>query len=197
MIPFRTQIKFFFDNPEAVEVAAFTAVFQRWIQQHAIDELLIDVADYRHVFGGPGIMLIGHASDYAIENRDGRIGLVYTRKRQIESDLLSQLRTSFQFALTACELLEAETTFEPRLKFRADDIEIRFADRLQLPNRAESFDLVKDDLAVVLTELYGGNPAQIAPVATDARHLFTVKALQPEARNIADLVYKFQPSAES
>jgi hypothetical protein len=197
MLPFRTQIKFFFENPATIDVAAFTAVFQRWIQQNAIDELLIDVADYRHVFEGPGIMLIGHASDYSIESRDGRLGLLYTRKRQPEPDLLSQLRASFRLALGACNLLEAETTFEPRLKFRAHEIELRFADRLQLPNRAESLEVVKDDLAVVLAEVYGGTSAQVTPVANDARQLFTLQVQQPAARSLADLVVLAHQSAEA
>src|ERR1041385_3049369 len=99
MNPFRTQIKFFLENPGRLDLSDVAAVFQRWIQQKALDGLLIDVADYRHVIEGPGIVLIGHESDYALENRDGRLGLLYTRKRQLQTDFQSQLRTSFRFAL--------------------------------------------------------------------------------------------------
>ncbi len=194
MIPFRTQIKFFLKNPEGVDVGAFMGVFQRWIQQNALEGLLIDVADYRHVFEGPAIILIGHESDYAIESRNGQTGLVYTRKHQLEPDLITQLRTSFRLALFACELLEKDTSFEPRLKFRTDEIEIRFADRLQLPNRPESFDLVKNDLAIVLAELYGNNTARFAPVQQDARHIFTIKVQGESAVGISDLFH--QTSAE-
>jgi hypothetical protein len=194
MIPFRTQIKFFLKNPEGVDVAAFMGVFQRWIQQNALEGLLIDVADYRHVFEGPAIILIGHESDYAIESRNGQIGLLYTRKHQLEPDLQLQLRTSFRVALTACELLEKDTTFEPRLKFRTNEIEIRFADRLQLPNRPESFDLVKNDLETVLAEVYGNNTVHFAPVQQDARHIFTIKVQGEGAVGISDLFH--QTSAE-
>src|SRR5690554_2580873 len=123
MIPFRTQVKFFLENPDNVDLSLFMGVFQRWIQRRALEGLLIDVADYRHVFQGPGIILIGHESDYAMESRDGRLGLLYTRKRQTDADLGAQLRAALRLALAAAQLLEAEPAFEPRLKFRGDEIE--------------------------------------------------------------------------
>jgi len=196
MIPFRTQVKFFLENPAAVDMAAFTGVFQRWIQQKALGELLIDVADYRHVFQGPGVVLIGYESDYAIENRNGRLGLLYTRKRQLDPDLPAQLRTSFRLALAACQRLEADSSFRPGLKFRADEIEIRFADRLQLPNRAESFGVVEESLRGALTELYGTRTVQLAPVQGDARQLFTVAVHAEGVSSLADL-RQLQPSVET
>lgn len=197
MIPFRAQVKFFLDNPDSVDSSLFVGVFQRWIQRKALDGLLIDVADYRHVFEGPGIILIGHESDYALENRNSRLGLLHTRKRGLEPDLQTQLRNSFRLALAACELLEADTTFSPQLKFRADEVEIRFADRLQLPNRSESFDLIQNDLAAVLGELYGANAVQFAPIDQDPRYLFMVGVQAEGVVNLSDLSRQLQPSAQA
>lgn len=194
MIPLRTQVKFFLENQTVVDQSIFTGVFQRWIQQKALEGQLIDVADYRHVYEGPGIMLIAHDSDYAIETRDDRLGLLYTRKRRVDPDLATQLRVSLRLALAACQLLEAEAAFQPRLKFRADEIEIRFADRLQLPNRPESFDLIRDDLRVVLDELYGDDGVVMKPVPHDKRYLFTVKARNSGATSIAALSHFLQPN---
>ncbi|MEP7288781.1 MAG: hypothetical protein ABI947_23765 [Chloroflexota bacterium] len=199
MIPSRTQVKFFLDNPETVDSAAlasFSRLFQRWIQQHALEGMLIDVADYRHVFEGPSVVLIGHDSDYAIEKRDGRLGLLFTRKRQVDTDLATQLRTSLRLALAAANLLESEPTFTPTLKFRADEIEIRFLDRLQLPNRPETFDLVKDDLQAVLTELFGTEAVTFAPASQDQRLPFTVDVRSQAAARISELLHHLQPSVE-
>lgn len=175
MIPLRTQVKFFLESAEGVDLAAFALVFQRWIQEKALAGQLIDVADYRHVFEGPGVVLIGFDSDYALELRDGRLGLLYTRKRMVDADLASTLRNSIRLALTACQKLETEAAFRPRLKFRADEIEIRFPDRLQLPNTAESFALVRGDLRAVLDGLYGEEAAFALPVKQDGRYVFTVR----------------------
>lgn len=195
MIPFRTQVKFYFEADD-LDISDFIAVFQRWIQKNALDELLIDVADYKHVFEGPGIILLGHYSEYSIESRDGRFGLLYTRKRQLEPDLPSQLRTALRYALKAATLLETETDFDPRLKFRADAFEIRFADRLQLPNRPESFDLVKDELQGVLSDVYGSTVA-LAPRASDPRHLLTVDVQGQGVATAAELLGRLQEKVES
>jgi len=196
MIPFRAQVKLFLENPETVPLATFTGVFQRWIQQKALEGLLIDVADYRHVFEGPGVILIGHESDYGIENRDGRLGLLYTRKRQFDPDFATQLRNSLRLALAAAQLLESEPAFEPRLQFRADEIEIRFPDRLQLPNRPETFELIQDDLGAPLLELYGEHAFQFASVDGDARHLFTIRVRGEGVTGIADLLQPFGAKVE-
>src|SRR5919205_421212 len=77
-------IKFFLRNPETATLADYAAVFNSWIQTQRLEELLIDVADYLHVHNGPGIMLIGHDADYSLDNRAGRLGLLYNRKEQLE-----------------------------------------------------------------------------------------------------------------
>lgn len=197
-MPFRTQVKFFLENAESLDLAPFAGVFQQWIQRQALEGLPIDVADYRHVYEGPGVVLIGHESDYSVERRGGRLGLLHTRKRQGEGDLQTQLRTALRLALAACELLEAEKVFTPRLKFRADEIEIRFADRLQFPNRPETLALVQEGLGAVLAELYGDEAARFAPVSQDERALFTVEVhAEGAARaSIGELRRRLQPSLE-
>jgi len=187
MIPFRTQVKFFLDTSNPIDGALFTGVFQRWIQDNALDELLIDVADYRHVFQGPGTVLIGHYSDYTIDNRDGRIGLLYTRKRQTTEDVAEQLRTSLQRTLKAAELLEDEPVFKPALKFNISEIEVRFVDRLNFQNNSATFETIKDDVTAVLSEFYGAHALQIEQVQGDPRDLFALKVSADSAVRLVDL----------
>src|SRR5258708_37233597 len=134
MLPFRLQLKYFAADPSAIDLSVFTGLFQRWIQQKALDDMLIDVADYRHVFEGPGIVLIGHESDYGLDGSHGRPGLLFTRKRQRDADLQAQLRTSFRLTLAACNQLETDRSLTGKLKFNPDDVELRYLDRLQFPN---------------------------------------------------------------
>lgn len=195
MNPLRTQIKFSLEDSSSVDQALFMGVFQRWIQQKTLEGQLIDVADYRHVWEGPGILLVAHDSDYSMETRDGKLGLLFTRKRQVDPDLLAQLRNSLRLTLTASYLLEQEKVFNPPLKFRANEFEIRFPDRLQFPNRPETFDLVRDDLATVLNDLYGSDVVSFAPVNQDSRLLFTIKVESSTAKPVGELVSALQPSA--
>jgi hypothetical protein len=196
MIPFRTQVKFFLSNPQSAKLSTFSSLFQRWIQQKVLEGMLIDVADYAHVFEGPGVVLIGHEADYSIENKDSRLGLLCTRKRQQDPDLPSQLRTTIRLALAACALLEAEASFRPKLKFRADEIEMRFADRLRLPNRPETFDLVKDDVRGVLTELYGTDALDLAPARIDPRHLFTINVHCETSAGVSELLQQLKSGVQ-
>lgn len=193
MNPLRVQVKFFLDPADGagIDVGKFTPVFQRWIQDKALEGQLVDVADYRHVLEGPGIILIGHDSDYSIERRDGRLGLLYTRKRHGEAtDLQEQLRASLRLALTACQLLQTESIFTPRLKFSADEVEFRFPDRLQLPNLPATFDMVKSDIRAVLDELYGEDAAFALPVKQDSRYVFTVRARAEDSTSINKLLFQ-------
>ncbi len=190
MIPFRVQIKYFVENPEAVDLAAMIGVFQRWIQEKKLNELLVDVADYGHVFQGPGVVLIGHESDYALDMGAGRPGLLHTRKRQQDPSLEDQLRRSFYNALTACKLLEAERSL--KLKFRTDEAEVRFMDRLQLPNTPDSLAAVQDSLTAVLGEVYGA-PVNIAPRTTDSRHVLTLAVRAEQPATVDALLGHLQP----
>jgi hypothetical protein len=195
MIPLRTQVKFFLDNAEGIDLAAFAPVFQRWIQQKSLEGQLIDVADYRHVFEGPSVVLIGHDADYTMENRAGRLGLLVTRKRQIDPDLPTQLRTTIRLALTAARLLESERAFTPRLKFHGAEFELRFADRLQLPNKPESMALIRDDLTTVLIELYGEDGAYALQIKQDARYPLALKVKADAEVSVTDLLLR-HPSVE-
>ncbi len=183
----RIQVKFFLENAEKLDFAPVAGIFQRWIQQHSLEGLLIDVADYRHVPGGPGVVLIGHDSDYSLDRRDGKPGLLYTRKRDHSADLLSQLRTAMRLSITACRLLEGEKAFHPNLKFRADTLEFRFPDRLNFPNRVETLDLVKAPLSSALAEFYGPAQVSFTLVDGDPREVFTVVANAPGVKGISSL----------
>ncbi len=186
----RLQIKFFAANP--VDLAVFTGLFQRWIQQKRLDGLLIDVADYRHVFQGPGVILIGYESDYGMDMGAGRLGLLYTRKRRHDADLQQQLRSSFYLALAACHALETEPEVAGKLKFRTDEVEIRFADRLRLPNTTDAIEKVRDDLNAVLAEIYEGAPVSLAVLGDDSRQVFTVRATVQDAGSVTQLFRRLQ-----
>ena len=196
MIPFRLQIKYFLENPDDVDMSIFIGLFQRWIQKNRLSGLLIDVADYRHVPEGPGVVLIGDESDYALDSAGGRPGLLFTRKRQRDTSLQAQLRVSFQLALTACHLIETDAPGKQKkpLRFRADEVEVRFADRLHFPNQPQTFALVQNDLSGVISEIYGNLPVNLAQVEGDTRQMFTINLRAQGAVSVATLLDQFKVS---
>ena len=162
-------IKFFIEDPETVNLAEYSAVFNSWIQKQALEELLIDVADYLHVHHGPGIMLIGYEADYSLDNRSGRLGLLYNRKAQLDGTTQEKLAQAVRAALTAAQILENENG----LKFNLSEAQVVVNDRLLVPNAAETFAALEPELKSFFNRLYNGAEYSLTHNA-DPRERFTV-----------------------
>src|SRR4026208_286821 len=76
------EVKFFLEDASGVELEEFIPVFHDWIQTQQLAELLIDVADYRHVPQGPGVVLMAHDAHDGMALADDRLGLLYSRRRE-------------------------------------------------------------------------------------------------------------------
>lgn len=164
-------IKLFVENPETVDLADYAAVFDSWIQTQRLEELLIDVADYLHVHHGPGIMLIGHQADYSLDQRAGRLGLLYNRKAQLEGTTQEKFSQALQAALTAAQILEKENG----LKFIGSEVQLIVNDRLLVPNTPETYATLEPELNVFFDRLYAGATYALTHNA-DPRERFSVNA---------------------
>ena len=176
-------IKFYLENPEAVNLADYAAVFNTWIQKQRLEELLIDVADYLHVHNGPGIMLIGHEADYSLDHRAGRLGLLYNRKEQLKGTTQEKLAQAVQAVLTAAQILEKENG----LKFNTQEVQVIINDRLLVPNTAETFELLEPDLKAFFEMLYNGAGYTLAHQA-DPRERFTFNVKAESNFNVESLL---------
>lgn len=161
--------KLFIENPEAVNLADYAAVFNSWIQEQRLDELLIDVADYLHVHHGPGMILIGHEADYGMDNRAGRLGLLYNRKDQLEGTSQEKFAQAARAMLTAAQILEKENG----LKFNGSEAQIIINDRLLVPNTRGTFATLEPELRAFFDRLYDGAEYVLTHLA-DPRERFTV-----------------------
>ena len=96
-------VKIFAKASESFDQDALIPIFHKWIRERRLQEaLLIDVADYRHVPNGPGLMLIAHEAHYGLDERDGLLGLEYARKRDPVGEPMPKLRQALGAALDAC-----------------------------------------------------------------------------------------------
>lgn len=130
-------------------------IFHRWIQDCAMPELLIDVADYKHVPDGPGIMLIGHEADYSLDETDGRLGLLYNRKVPIEGDAQEALRQAFCSAVVAAKKLVEDPAFAGKLCFDYGDVEVIVNDRLIAPNDEATLQALRPEIERFFNGIYG------------------------------------------
>lgn len=139
-------LKIFIEDGGAIDLADAVPVFHQWIRDLVCPEMLIDVADYRHVPAGPGVLLIGHEANYSLDNRDNRLGLLYNRKAVLEGTLQDRLHQAHGAALRACERLEAEECFKGKLKFKRNSMEVFVNDRLLAPNTGETWTHLRPEL---------------------------------------------------
>jgi hypothetical protein len=145
-------VKFFVEEPETVDLAPYTAVFNRWIQEKAIaDELLIDVADYRHVPDGPGVVLVGHEANYSLDNAQGRLGVLYNRKAPVTGTPGQRLAQAVGAALRSAQRLAAD----PGLRVSGQALQLIVNDRLLAPNTPETLAEMQPELTAFFDKLYG------------------------------------------
>lgn len=155
MEPTKFQVKLYTKSGD-VELEKLVPVFHEWIRSKKIaDELLIDVADYAHVPQGPGVVLIGHQSDYYLDLADDRPGLLYSRKRGFDGDFQGGVDDAFRRALEACKLLEAESGLD--FEFATDEVLFRVQDCLNAPNADATYEAYKPALEKAASTYFGGS----------------------------------------
>ncbi|MDZ4769693.1 MAG: hypothetical protein SGJ24_11235 [Chloroflexota bacterium] len=164
----RLSVKFFVQGDLPFDLDALIPIFHKWIQQHTLEGLSIDIADYKHVHQGPGVLLIGHEGDTSFDLRGGRPGLLYTRKRVLSGDLAADIAEAVRLARTAVDHLSVEPTLNGA-QFDTQAFEVMILDRLALPNTPESFETV---LAAIVAAVPG---AAIESVERDARKPLTAR----------------------
>jgi hypothetical protein len=183
----KLQLKIFVstDSAPAIDLEAFIPVFHRWIRQRLLPELVIDVANYAHVPQGPGVVLIGHGSDYFVDQGEGRLGLLHNRKRSgpLPADRLTDLaRRTFHVAA----LLEADPAFSGRLRFAPNELLFRINDRLAAPNSDATFASLRPELEALAARIFAGS-FKLARTG-DPKGLFSVRMTSTAVVPLATLL---------
>ena len=127
-------VKLFAAEGSSVHWPDLVPIFHRWIQEQALDDMLIDVADYAHVPAGPGILLVAHEGFYSVDNREDRLGFLYNRRAALEGSATDKLHQAWNAAASASRRLEAEPSLGGTLRFDSRDCEVCINDRLVAPN---------------------------------------------------------------
>jgi hypothetical protein len=160
------------ESARTLDPEALIPVFHRWIKQRLLPELTIDVASYQHVPNGPGVVLIGHGSDYFLDEGEGRPGLLHNRKRAglAAGERLGDLARR---TLHAAALLEKDLALTGKVKFATDELLFRVNDRLAAPNNDQTFAALKPELDAFARTIYGG-PCDLTRVG-GPKELFAVR----------------------
>lgn len=148
MNPQRLTVRFPVDDvPDDLEPAL--GVFHRFIQRGLVEGLILDVADYRHVPNGPGVMLIGHDVDYGISHE----GFTVVRKRSAHDPATEQLRDVLRMGLGALDAIAADGQLD--VSVDRSSFTVTAPDRLLGPPD-EVAAALGTEIEPTVTELFGG-----------------------------------------
>jgi hypothetical protein len=180
-------VKLLLKNGAPVDLEPLIPLFHNWIERQVFDELLLDIADYRHVHEGPGVVLIGHQGNYSVDNVNGRLGVRYNRKSAVEGSNQDRLHQATWSALNACQRLEAEPVFERSVRFGGQEIEFFLNDRLLAPNIDDTRKALEPEFEAFLKKLFRGEEYLVS-YASDPHRLFGFSVKTSRPFSTADLL---------
>jgi hypothetical protein len=173
------------ESTKTVDPEAFTPVFHRWIKQRTLPELMIDVANYVHVPEGPSIALIGHGSDYFIDEGEGRMGLIGNRKRS-GPPAAERLGDLARRTLYAASLLEKELTLTGKVKFATGELLLRVNDRLAAPSDDATLAALRPEIEAFARKIFAA-PVELSRVG-GPKDLFAVRLTTATTAPLATLL---------
>ena len=171
----RFTVKFFTKPGATVDEVEFINIFHEWIRLFKLPGILLDVADYRHVPHGPGVMLITHEINFAMDHAEGRLGLLAQRKLGDDGSRQDKILDLIHQAVNFAFQLETDYRVAGKLRFDAGSFEFASNDRLLAPNTPEAFVDLLPDLQAVTEQLYPGRKVSITRAENDPRERLTIK----------------------
>lgn len=162
-------------------------VFQDWIRDRALDGVLLDIADYRHVPEGPGVMLITHEINYAMDKGNGQLGLYAQRKVGDSASNKEAILELVQAVAKFSQLLQADERVQGKISLEGGKFLYMSNDRLHAPNNEETFNALKPDLEAAAGHLYPGKSVAVTRIENDPRDPLTVMVDTSESIDLPSL----------
>jgi hypothetical protein len=156
----------------AIEPGELINIFHRWVADQSMPELLVDVADLRHVPNGPGVILVGSEADYSLDHMGGFWGLLYRRKDVVPGTNRERLAQAYAAARKAADRLEQE--LGGKVRFSRSRAEVVINDRAIAPNTVETLAAATPDLEAFAKEALGASTVTVTPHDGDPRRRFGV-----------------------
>jgi hypothetical protein len=167
-------IKLFAVDAKGFDILKLIPMYHRWIQQKTLEGLLIDVADYSHVPAGPGVMLIAHEGNYALDETGHERGVMYYSKHTLAGELPERFVQVARKVLKAAQLMTGDAELNGELKVPGNSLQFFANDRLVAPNTDATYAELEPTLKAFLERLYGGAPYTLVR-ETDPKERLSVR----------------------
>lgn len=146
----RIDVKLLLDCPPDPDLDQFLVIFDRWrkADDHPAD--WVDLADYAHMPGGPGILIAGKRDTFSVNLNPPGPGLLTSVRRGLEGSLEDRFREALRRAREFNAAVLAEPEFPAEFSVREGAWEIYVNDRLGFPNTDPTDWLVRPAVAAAL-----------------------------------------------
>ena len=146
----RIDVKLLLDCPPDPDLDQFLVIFDRWrkADDHPAD--WVDLADYAHMPGGPGILIAGKRDTFSVNLNPPGPGLLTSVRSGLEGSLEDRFREALRRAREFNAAVMAEPEFPAEFSVREGAWEIYVNDRLGFPNTDLTDRLVRPAVAAVL-----------------------------------------------
>lgn len=166
MEPHRISVKLYLEDPSALDPESVVPAFHRFIREDAVGGIPIDVARYAHVVNGPGVLIVGHQLDFAIDLAGGRPGISVTRKRDAHGGLAEQVRGLTAWAARLSLLLQDDDAVGGAARVGTGEVLVTVLDRYEAPNDDETLARAEPALREALEGVSGGTVEGVERIGT-------------------------------
>jgi hypothetical protein len=135
---------------------------------------LIDVADYRHVPEGPGVILVAHNAFYSLDNNKDRPGLHFNRRTPVDGDTRQVLVHALESARNFARLMAGDDRLDGKLILDRRTLQIAVNDRQFAQNSDATLARLQPDTEAALKQTLGERSYSFT-LTTDPRARFTVE----------------------
>jgi len=180
-------VKFLARPETAIDETVLIEIFHEWIRLGKLAGTLIDVADYRHVPNGPGMMLITHEINYALDHASGQFGLSAQRKLGQGETHGDRIVDLVKATATFGALLESDRRMAGKFSLEAGNFLYLANDRLRAPNTDGAFAALQLDLTAAAAKIYPGKRVSIHRLDNDARDRLTAVIKTETSIKVGDL----------
>jgi len=170
------------------EAALLVPIYHEWIRDGVLDLVMLDVADYSHVPDGPGMMLVTHELNFAMDRADGRLGLLAQRRIDFDGTGVEAVADTLARALDFTARLERDARVQGKLTFDPASLRIEANDRLRAPNSDEGYESFEPLVREAVTGAFPGRAVTVSRIRNDPRDRLSVEVRVPGLATVAEVV---------
>ncbi len=172
----------------SVDLSNAAGVYHRFIQRSLVEGFILDVADYRHVPDGPGMMLVGQDVEYNLTANTVSVTL-----KRTGDELAVQFRNAVRFLLGAVDQINEDGSLPTTFDLSSWTVSI--ADR-KLGTNAEVQEAAVAEIAPIAEEIFG--QATVSAIkAADERNLPQVSVFVAGAEGVLEKLGGNQAARQS